>query len=291
MSRMKNSVNMKISRSTTRRAFTRTRQLAGFLLINLYVILKLFIAYAIITGSDYVSKIMKERLMAKQQLSDEQKRLDIDLWIIALTTLATFVIYMIFSKPLMEFVKNTTVPAFLRLLVSAVLQFGVAGLGVTIVCILRKEKFRQFGLVRKNLIKTIVGTAICFVPMISYFVLSGRFKGYHPLNVIVAKDILASGLPISILGMGLIAIVWGFFEGFNYAIIAEKINHRYDVKPRGLDYGALICAIACLLLHPFSDVMDMVAMFIAIYGMLKIKTVTGNAWGCVLAFMFIWNAL
>lgn len=47
--------------------------------------------------------------MVKQQLSDKQKRLDIDLWIIALTTLAIFIIYMIFSKPLMEFVKNTTV--------------------------------------------------------------------------------------------------------------------------------------------------------------------------------------
>ena len=47
--------------------------------------------------------------MVKQQLSDKQKRLDIDLWSVVLTTLATFIIYMIFSKPLMEFVKNTTV--------------------------------------------------------------------------------------------------------------------------------------------------------------------------------------
>lgn len=37
---------------------------------------------------------------------------------------------------------------------------------------------------------------------------------------------IVSGFPINILGMRLILIVWGFFEGFNYAVIADKINKR-----------------------------------------------------------------
>ena len=35
----------------------------------------------------------------------------------------------------------------------------------------------------------------------------------------------------------------------------------------------------------------LITTFIAIYGMLIVKKKTGNAWGCVLAFCFIWNAL
>ena len=31
--------------------------------------------------------------------------------------------------------------------------------------------------------------------------------------------------------------------------------------------------------------------FAAIYGMLLVKRETGNAWGCVAAFLLIWNAL
>ena len=89
--------------------------------------------------------------------------------------------------------------------------------------------------------------------------------------------------------------VWGFFEGFNYAVVCEKIDRRYPSKKKWLDYGALTCAIICILLHPFSTsfwgIVEIITTFIAIYGMLIVRKKTGNAWGCVFAFCFIWNAI
>ena len=45
--------------------------------------------------------------MAKQQLSAEQKRLDTDIWIIALVTLGVFLFYATTGKQLMSFVANS----------------------------------------------------------------------------------------------------------------------------------------------------------------------------------------
>ena len=164
--------------------------------------------------------------MAKQQLSAEQKRLDTDIWIIALVTLGVFLFYVTAGKQLMSFVVNSNISVVPRLLLNAGIQFGVAGLGITIVCILRKEKFTHFGLIRKNVFKAIIWTIICFVPSILYVFLSGQFNGYQPFSILITDDVIASGIPFSIIGMALIIVVWGFFEGFNYAVICEKINSR-----------------------------------------------------------------
>ena len=233
--------------------------------------------------------------MVKQQLSAEQKRLDTDIWIIALVTLGVFLFYVTAGKQLMSFVVNSNISVVPRLLLNAGVQFGVAGLGITIVCILRKEKFTHFGLIRKNVFKAIIWTIICFVPSILYVFLSGQFNGYQPFSILITDDVIASGIPFSIIGMALIIVVWGFFEGFNYAVICEKINSRYPSKKKWLDYGAITCAIICILFHPFSTsfwgIVEIITTFIAIYGMLMVRKQTGNAWGCVFAFCFIWNAI
>ena len=233
--------------------------------------------------------------MTKQSLTTEQKRLDTDIWILSLVTFGVFIVYSIIGSQLMNFVKNSDISVIPRLLLNASVQFGVAGLGITIVCILRKEKFTQYGLTKKNIGKTIVGTVICFLPSVCYIIASGQFKGYQPFNILITGDVIASDIPISILGMALIVVVWGFFEGFNYAVICEKINRRYPSDNEWLDYGAITCAIICILFHPFSisfwGIMEIITTFVSIYGMLIVKKKTENAWGCVFAFCFIWNAL
>ena len=233
--------------------------------------------------------------MTKQSLTTEQKRLDTDMWIISLVTFGVFIVYSIIGSQLMNFVKNSDISVIPRLLLNASVQFGVAGLGITIVCILRKEKFTQYGLTKKNIGKTIVGTVICFLPSVCYIIASGQFKGYQPFNILITGDVIASDIPISILGMALIVVVWGFFEGFNYAVICEKINRRYPSDNEWLDYGAITCAIICILFHPFSisfwGIIEIITTFVSIYGMLIVKKKTENAWGCVFAFCFIWNAL
>lgn len=233
--------------------------------------------------------------MKKRQLSVEEKQLDTDLWIILLVTLGVFFCYAVMGNQIMDFVKDDSISIIPRLLLNAFIQFGVAGLGITIVCILRKEKFIHFGLTQKNIIKAILGTIICFIPSICYIFLSGQFNGYQPFSIMITDEVIASGIPFSIIGMALIIIVWGFFEGFNYAVICEKISRRYPSNNQWLDYGAITCAIICILFHPFSTsfwgIIEIITTFIAIYGMLLVRKKTGNAWGCVFAFCFIWNAI
>lgn len=180
-------------------------------------------------------------------------------------------------------------------MLNAGIQFGVAGLGIVSVMIFRKESFSSYGLKMDNIVKSILETIVSFLPVIIYIFASGNFKGYHPLHISLTRHVLSGEFPINILGMYLILIVWGFFEGFNYAVIADKINKRYPTKSTWLNYGAITCAFICLLFHPiktdFWGIIELITTFVAIYGILIVKTKTNNAWGCVFAFIFIWNAL
>lgn len=233
--------------------------------------------------------------MAEKQLSLEEKRLDIDIWIIALITFGVFLCYAVMGNQLVAYVKEPENSVLSRLLLSASAQFGVAGLGITVVCLLRKEKFSLFGLVKRNTFKSIIGSVACFIPYLCYVFISGQYEGYQPFGILIADDVLKSGFPTNILGMSLIALVWGFFEGFNYSVISDKLNSRYPSKNQWLDIGAITCAVVCILFHPFNTsfwgIIEVVTTFIAIYGMLIVKKKTKNAWGCVFVFCFIWNAL
>lgn len=233
--------------------------------------------------------------MKKKKLSVEQKKLDTDIWIIILVTLLFFLFYTVTGKQLMNFIINKNISIVPRLLLNAGIQFGVAGLGITIVCILRKESFTSFGLIRKNIFKSIIWTIISFLPYIYYIFMSGQFDGYRPFRITITNEVIASDPLFSILGMAIVVLVWGFFEGFNYIVIYDKINKRYPTTNEWLDYGAIVCAIVCILFHPFSisflSIVEMITIFIAIYGMLMAYKKTGNSWGAIFAFCFIWNAL
>ncbi|WP_167958400.1 hypothetical protein [Anaerosporobacter faecicola] len=233
--------------------------------------------------------------MNKKQKTIEQKRLDTDLWIIVLLTFVVFIIYSLNAKEFNAYVRDSNISAFSRLIVSALIEFGLAGLGVCVMCFFRKESFKKFGLIKKNLCPAILKTILCFIPYVIYSIASGQFTGYHPLSIMVTNDIIKSGFPLSIFGILLIAIVWGFFEAFNYVVIADKINMRYPTKCFWINYGAIVCTMMCLLFHPMNmslwGIVEIITTIIAIYGMLLVKIKTQNAWGCVFAFCFIWNAL
>lgn len=232
--------------------------------------------------------------MSKKPLSAEQKKVNTDLWIIILITFGAFLAYAMFANQLSAYVKNPDYPVILRLLLNAGVQFAVAGLGITVVYLFRREKLSSYGLVKENALKAILGAIISFLPYLCYLFASGQFAGYQPLSISIAPDVLNSGFPLNILGMALIAIVWGFFEGFNYVVINDKLNILYPSKHQWLDIGAVVCSIVCILFHPFSTsfwgIIEIITTFIAIYGMLLVKKKTNNAWGCVFAFCFIWNA-
>ena len=115
--------------------------------------------------------------MAKQQLSAEQKRLETDIWIIALVTFGVFLCYAAMGNQLRDFVLDSSISVIPRLLLNAAVQFGVAGLGITIVCVSRREKFTHFGLTRKNAFRAIIGTILCFIPSICCIFYQASLRG------------------------------------------------------------------------------------------------------------------
>ena len=239
---------------------------------------------------------VERRVMkTKKILTDEQKKLDIDLWIIALTATAVFVVYAMIGSRLMTFCKDSSISVWPRLFAAASMQFGIAGLGITIVCILRKKTFPSFGLKKENSLKAIGATILCFVPYIIYIFVSGQFEGYEPLSIMVTPDLHKTGIIATIIGTLVIALFWGFFEGFNYAVICNIIDRRYPVNSKFFSWGALVCTLMGILFHPMSfdllGIFELITTFIALYGMLIIYKRTENAWGCVFAFLFIWNAI
>lgn len=231
----------------------------------------------------------------EQQIKERKKKLTIDLWIIALVTIAVYIVYGVFGSRIMSFCKNSDISVWPRLLTAAALEFGIAGLGITIVGLMRKESFASFGLRWENAIKAVLWTIVFFLPYILFIFLSGQFEGYEPLSIMVTPDLHKAGIVATIIGTLVIAVVWGFFEGFNYVVICEKINRRFPVKTKFFDWGALVVSIMGILFHPMSfsiqGIIEIVTTFIAIYGMLQVRKVYKHAWGCVFAFLFIWNAL
>lgn len=231
----------------------------------------------------------------KKNISLTQKRADTDVSIILLSSLAVFIIYILFQQQMNRYAFGEG-PLLLRTILMAFLQFGLAGLGMTIVCIFRKESFVLHGLHTKKLLPAIGLSFLCFVPHLIFMIANGDWKGYMPFQgVKLTSEVLASNFPINILGMIAIITAWGFFEGFNYAVLANKINQRYPIKHILLNWGAIACAVFCILIHGAigltpAGIIEMITVFVLIYGMLVVKEQTGNAWGCVFVFLFLWNA-
>ncbi len=235
--------------------------------------------------------------MAKKELTPEQKRLDIDLWIIVITSLVVMGIYVVFQSQINTITRDSEQNILLRVLLGAAFQFGLAGLGITIVSIVRKESFLSYGLRVKGAIPSIVLCSLCFVPYIIFMFATSQVTGYLPFQMVwTTRDVLTSGFPSNIIGLLITAVAWGFFEGFNYVIISDKINKRYPSKNKWLNWGAIICAIMCILIHgaigvTAESIIEMLTVIVIIYGMLMVKEFTGNAWGCIFIFMLLWNAL
>lgn len=237
------------------------------------------------------------KVAAKPQLTIEQKKANVDLYIIIGITILILAIYTSFQAQFNLLAIDQEIHILLRTIVIAFMQFGVAGLGIVSVMILRKESFQSYVLKRKGALKSIILSALMFVPYVVFAIFAGHFNGYLPLqSVFMTKEVLASNFPTNIIGMLLIAASWGFFEGFNYVVISKKINTRYPSSNKWLNWGAIICAVVCILIHGVVGVtaeslFEMLSVFIIIYGMLMVKEHTGNAWGSVFIFIFLWNAL
>lgn len=231
-----------------------------------------------------------------KDLSLEQRKTDVDLWAIALISFVVLGIYMVFQNQFIAFVKDSSINILLRVLWSAAFQFGLAGLGIVMVSMIRKENLLTYGLNRKGAVLSVILCSLCFVPYMIFMLSTGQITSYLPFqSVWTTREVLSSGFPINVIGMLITAIAWGFFEGFNYVVISDKINRRYPSKNRWLNRGAIACAVLCILIHgaigvTAEGIIEMLTIFFIVYGMLIAKKFTGNAWGCVFIFLFFWNA-
>jgi len=223
------------------------------------------------------------------------RKYSIDLGIIFLTSAAVLLVLGIMTQIMQINIGN--VPILLQTFIGALFQYGVMGLGITIVCILRKESFYSFGLRKDKLLITIALSTLVCLPELINTAIKGELHSYLPFQgVNFTKPILASGFPINMIGMIIIAVSWGFFEGFSYTVISDRINKRFLPKNFWLNWGAIICGIFCILIHGAvglapSVYIDALCTFILIYGMLVIYDYTGNAWGCVFIYFVFWNAI
>lgn len=229
---------------------------------------------------------------------ERKKQLSVDLWIIVIVTFLVLGILIGWGDGMNQFAFDQSINITLRVLVIGVCgQFGTAGLGASIVCLIRKEKFSKFGLNTKNLLPSLILSLACCVPEFIYYLVNGMVHGWCPFrSVNTTAEVLNSAFPNNVLGMLITAVCWGFFEGFNYVIIRDKISEMYPSKYRFFDWGALVCAIMCILIHGAvgvtpDAVIEMITTMILIYGMLIVRKETGNAWGCILIFLVYWNAV
>ena len=233
----------------------------------------------------------------KQRLSTQQRKANKDLNILALFTFLPLIGFLAFQEPIISFSRNPDHSLWIRLLVLALCQFSIAGLGSSAILIYRKESIQKYGLVGKEIFPTLLQTALIALPLLIFLIVSGQARSYLPFqSILIAKEVIASPPPTNLLGYLFISLIWGFWEGFNYVVIAKKINLRYPQKGNSFwNLGALICALICLLVHGMiglnpSSLLQESTVFILIYGMLQIHRRTGNAWGCILIFFLLWNA-
>lgn len=229
---------------------------------------------------------------------ERKKQLTADLIIIGIATfLVTGLVVGVFGGAINSLIKDNSVPIVLRVIPVALCQYGLAGLGITIVCILRKESFTRFGLNTKHLLPALLLSLACCVPDLIYQLYRGNVHPWCPfIDVNTTREVLSSGFPSNVIGMLITALCWGFFEGFNYAVIQDKLSELLPSKLRWWDWGAFICAVMCILIHGAVGVtpdalIEMLVTIILIYGMLIVKKETRNAWGCVLVFFVYWNAM
>jgi hypothetical protein len=233
----------------------------------------------------------------KKAQNKDQRKESIDLWIIALTTLVVIILFALTQESLMSYISANENPILSRLILVAMIEFGTAGLGIILVMIFRKESFPSHGLKVKGSLTSIVGALLCCVPTLVFRFAIGSLDTYLPFKqVMTTKEVLISPFPVNVIGMLITALAWGFFEGFNYIVLSDKLNTRFPAKHFWLNTGAIVSAVFCILIHgvvgvTFEGFIEMAVTMFLIYGMVMVRELTGNAWGAVFVFLFFWNAI
>ena len=101
----------------------------------------------------------------KKQLNNRQQQADYDLNVILILTLVPLLLFLTFKPALFSYTNQTSVPLWLRFILLASCQFAIAGLGTSTVMLYRKESFRYFRLITKNLVPTLFQSLLIALPL------------------------------------------------------------------------------------------------------------------------------
>jgi hypothetical protein len=185
-------------------------------------------------------------------------------------------------------------PLLVRTIYIAFIQFAIAGLGVVIIMLWRKERFGSYGLKKDGIIKSLIYGSVLIVIFLFYTYIKEGSIDYIPFRTVnVTPELLKAGFPVNIIGMLIVAVSWGFFEGFNYIYISKKINELIKIKSPFLRLGPIIMGVSCIFVHGAvgQNMLEILGTFFIVYFMLLIPQLTENSWGSVLIFMLFWNAV
>lgn len=219
-----------------------------------------------------------------------------DIAIILSVSAIAAILYIVLEETIMDYGRDLSRPLLLRFLPVLFIQFGMSCFGMIIVLVKNQEKLSEHGLVKKNVLPSIAGCLLAAVPTVLFLWITDDIHGFLPFQgMFLTKDILSASFPVNVLGYLVIALVWGVGEGLFYVVLADKINAVRAPK-KLWNPGAFICAVIAIVIHGMIGfevkiIAEAVTTFILMYGSLVTREKTDNAWGNVLIFFVIWNAL
>lgn len=229
-------------------------------------------------------------------MNESLKGVKKDIAIIVVISFVSAALYIVLGGMIMDYGRDVSRPLLFRFLPVFLIQFGMSCLGVMIVLLRNKEKLSEHGLVHKNLLQSLIGCLAVSVPTVAFLFATNDIHGFLPFQgMFLTKEILHATIPLNVLGYFLIALTWGFGEGLFYVVLADKINMIH--KPNKFwNAGAFICALISIAIHGMIgfDILSLceaLVTLILMYGSLVIRQRTGNAWGNILIFFVVWNAL
>ena len=225
-----------------------------------------------------------------------KKTVKIDITIIMFVSLISAILYIALEGIIMDYGCELSNPLLLRFMPVLAIQFGMSVLGILIVLFKNKERLSDYGLVKKNAVCSIIGCLLVSIPTVVFLWLTNDIHGFLPFQgMFLTKEILHSPFPINIMGYLIIALVWGLGEGMFYVVLSKKINTLKQPK-KFWNLGAFICALIAIAIHgmigfDMKTIVEAIATFILMYGSIIVYDKTKNAWGNILIFFVIWNAL
>lgn len=232
----------------------------------------------------------------KRKMNESLNSAKKDIAIILSISFVSAILYITLGEVIMDYGHDISHSLLFRFLPVFLIQFGMSCLGVIIVLLKNKETLSKHGLVRKNILQSLIGCLIVSIPTVAFLFVTNDIHGFLPFQgMFLTNDILRAPIPFNVIGYLMIALTWGLGEGLFYVVLADKINFIYNPK-KLWNVGAFICAIISIAIHGMIG-LDLVALFealatfILMYGSLVIRQRTGNAWGNILIFFIIWNAL